>query len=201
MPLATEADRTRLLELLRIHGFRRGEFTLTSGAKSDFFIDCKPVMLSAEGHLLIAKLMTDAMMTLTNNINAVAGVELGGCALASAVSLHSQAWTYYPVGAIYVRKAPKGHGTGKQLEVGSDVATVLEHNPRDNQVIVLEDTITTGGSTLRAIEALERDRKFQVVGVVAIVDRCEGGVDTIKTSAGVPVAALYTRHDFMGDGQ
>lgn len=182
-------DRDRLLTLLREHSFRRGTFTLSSGGTSDFFIDCKPTVLTAEGHVLVGREMLAAARAITSSLRAVAGVELGGCSLASGTSIASFL-DGAPVDAVYVRKTAKGHGTKKLLE-GAD------RLPAGADVVVLEDTVTTGGSTLRAVEVL-RDHGYQVRGVVAIVDRCEGGAETIR-GAGLAFSSLFSRPDFMGD--
>lgn len=157
---------------------------LASGQTSDFFIDCKPTVLSAEGHHLVGELMLDALRQLPK-CEAVAGVALGGCPLASAVSLTSVIRNR-PLPAVYVRKETKGHGTQKRVE-GTVHAGMT--------VAILEDVITTGGSTLRAVEVL-REAGCEVVGVVTLVDRLEGGLENL-TQAGLVTVALYTRHDFV----
>lgn len=182
-------DRDRLLELLKTRSFRRGTFTLTSGATSDFFIDCKPTVLGAEGHVLIGRCMLAAARGIDAAITAVAGVELGGCPLASAVALTSFLEAA-PLDAVYVRKAAKGHGTKKQLEGA-------EHLAAGTRIVVLEDTVTTGGSTLRAVDVL-KEHGFDVRGVVAIVDRREGGAEAIR-GAGLAFTSLFARPDFMGE--
>lgn len=179
----------RLLELLRERGFRRGEFVLSSGRKSDFFIDCKPAVLLAEGHALAGRALLARIRDLTGSVSAVAGVELGGCPLASAVAFAS--WDTGPsMDAVYIRKATKQHGTKKMLE-GAD------HLDPGAKLVVVEDTVTTGGSTLRAVEAV-REAGFEVAAVIAVVDRLDGGADAIR-GASVPFSALYDRTDFMGD--
>jgi orotate phosphoribosyltransferase len=122
-------------------------------------------------------------------VDAVAGVELGGCPLASAVAMTSFG-TKQPLDAVYVRKAAKGHGTKKLLE-GADA---LEKGAR---LVILEDTVTTGGSTLRAVASI-REAGFDVSGVLAVVDRSEGGSEAIR-EAGLYFSALFVRADFMGD--
>lgn len=179
----------RLLELLRERGFRRGDFVLSSGRRSDFFIDCKPVVLSAEGHALVGQALWRRIRDFAGPVSAVAGVELGGCPLASATALAS--WSERsPIDAVYIRKTGKDHGTRKVLE-GAD------HLQANDRIVVVEDTVTTGGSTLRAVKAL-RDAGFEVAAVIAVVDRLEGGAEAIR-EAGVPFTALYDRDDFMED--
>ncbi len=178
--------RARLLALLTQRSFAERKVILASGKESDFFIDCKQTVLTAEGHTLVGELMTDALAELPRAV-AVAGVELGGCPLASAVSL-----TTFRRGdakdALYVRKAAKDHGSQRLVE-----GNTLLHP--DAPVVVLEDVVTTGGSTLRAIETLSA-AGCRVVGVIALVDRLEGGAEAIRAT-GVPLVALYTREDFL----
>ncbi|CAN5467302.1 hypothetical protein BH09MYX1_BH09MYX1_36010 [soil metagenome] len=121
-------------------------------------------------------------------VAAVAGVELGGCPLASAVALRSFQ-RGAPIDAIYVRKDAKDHGSKRDLEGNVHLAP-------NARVVLVEDVITTGGSTLKATEKL-RAAGYEVAGVVALVDRLEGGRENLE-AAGLQVRALYTRDDFMG---
>lgn len=179
----------RLLELLRDRGFRRGHFVLSSGKESDFFIDCKPAVLTAEGHTLVGRALLQRIRDVVEPVSAVAGVELGGCPLASAVACASWA-NGAPIDAVYIRKSTKEHGTRKMLEGAEGLGP-------NAQLVIVEDTVTTGGSTLRAVQAV-RDAGFEVVGVIAVVDRLEGGAAAIR-DAGVSFSTLYDRTDFMGD--
>ncbi len=179
----------RLLQLLRERGFRRGHFVLSSGKESDFFIDCKPAVLLAEGHALVGRALRERIGDVLGPVSAVAGVELGGCPLASAVACAS--WPEGPaLDAVYIRKTTKEHGTKKMLE-GAD------HLPSGAKLAIVEDTVTTGGSTLSAARAAQ-EAGFEVAGVVAVVDRLEGAAETIR-DAGFAFSALYDRTDFMGD--
>ena len=119
----------------------------------------------------------------------MAGVELGGCPLASATAMASCS-TGRALDALYVRKSAKGHGTKKLVEGG-------DHLEPGARVVVLEDTVTTGGSTLRAVEQL-REAHYDVCGVVAVVDRSEGAAEALE-DAGLVFRSLYNRGDFMGD--
>ncbi len=177
-----------LLQLLRERGFRRGHFVLSSGKESDFFIDCKPAVLLARGHVLVGGALRDRIREVAPDAVAVAGVELGGCPLASAVAFAS-ADELAPLDAVYIRKATKDHGTRKMLE-GADR---LSPGAR---LVVVEDTVTTGGSTLRAIDAVQ-EAGFVVAAVVAVVDRLEGGAAAIE-GQGVRFSSLFDRVDFMG---
>jgi orotate phosphoribosyltransferase len=178
----------RLLELLRERSFARKRVVLASGKESDFFIDCKQTVLSAEGHALVGELMLDALAKLPP-CDAVAGVELGGCPLASAVALTSfQRGT--PKDAIYVRKEAKDHGSKRQLEGDTRLSPGAK-------LVILEDVTTTGGSTLKAVEKV-RAAGYAVAGVVTLVDRLEGGREAIE-AAGLPIVAIYTRRDFIAE--
>jgi orotate phosphoribosyltransferase len=177
--------RARLLVLLTERSYAKKRVVLASGKESDFFIDCKQAVLSAEGHALAGELMLDALAKLPA-CDAVAGVALGGCPLASAVSLVSFQ-RGAPRDAVYVRKEVKDHGSKVLLEGAG-------HLRAGARVAILEDVVTTGGSTLKAVDKL-RAAQHAVVGVVALVDRLEGGRATIEAS-GLPLVAIYTRNDF-----
>jgi orotate phosphoribosyltransferase len=178
--------RARLVDLLRERSFERKKVILASGKESDFFIDCKQTILTAEGHALVGLLMFEALAKLPP-CEGVAGVELGGCPLASAVSLTSFQ-KGRPLPAFYVRKGAKDHGSKKLVEGDKSIRPGMP-------VVVLEDVVTTGGSTLQAVDKL-RDVGLQVVGVVAIVDRLEGGREAIENS-GLAFVSIATRLDFI----
>lgn len=183
-----EGTRARLLELLRDRSFARKKVTLASGRESDFFIDCKQTVLTAEGHVLAGALMLDAAL-LAGSFDAIAGVELGGCPLASAASLTS-ALRGAPKDAVYVRKDAKDHGSKRQLEGDTRLTPGAS-------IAILEDVTTTGGSTLKAVEKL-RAAGYVVSSVVTLVDRLEGGREAIE-AAGLRFSAIYTRRDFIPD--
>lgn len=180
------AKRARLIELLGRLSFERRKVVLASGRESDFFIDCKQTVLTAEGHALVGELMFQMLADLPE-CEAVGGVELGGCPLASAVSLTSFQ-KGRPLPAFYVRKAKKDHGTTKLVEGDKSLRPGI-------RVALLEDVVTTGGSSLRAVEAL-REAGAAVVGIAALVDRLEGGAEPIR-NAGLPLVTLATRTDFI----
>jgi orotate phosphoribosyltransferase len=181
--------RDRLLALLRSRAFERKRVVLASGRESDFFIDCKQAVLGAEGHALVGEVMLDALRALRGRPDcaAVAGVELGGCPLASAVALTSYV-RGKPIDAVYVRKDAKEHGSRRQLEGNTALAAGAS-------IVLLEDVVTTGGSTLKAAAKL-RDAGYGVPGVVALVDRLEGGREAIEQQ-GLQLVAIFTRDDFI----
>lgn len=182
--------RSRLLERLRGEAFRAGTFVLASGKVSDFFIDCKRVCLTAEGHALSGEVLFDSLATLEASgvagaVDCVAGVALGGCSLASAVALVSQL-RGHPLDALYVRKEAKDHGTRSLVE------GVARPGAR---VALLEDVLTTGGSSWAAVERL-REAGFTVAAVVALIDRGEGGVEALR-SRGIEAFSVFRREDFV----
>ena len=178
------SGRDELLALLRRDAYKEGRFRLASGRESDFFIDCKRVMLTAEGHRLIGSVLFDEVAAM-EDVAGVAGVALGGCPLVSAVSLTS-ALRGKPFDALYVRKEAKDHGTGRRVE-GSV--------PAGAEVVLLEDVLTTGGSSRAAVEAL-RAEGWRVSRVLALVDREEGAVAALA-ALGLPARGLFHRADFV----
>ncbi|RMH44959.1 MAG: orotate phosphoribosyltransferase [Deltaproteobacteria bacterium] len=183
--MSFERHRQRLLELLRDYAYQRRTVTLASGKTSNFYIDTKQVTLTAEGHFLIGQCMRHEIDRLAPEVVAIGGMTMGADPLASATSLTSYL-AGRPLDAFYVRKQPKGHGTGQWIEG----ATRL---PPNAPVAVLEDVVTTGGSTLAAIERV-RAAGFDVRVVIAVVDRQEGGRAAIAAQA--PFASLFSRQDF-----
>lgn len=182
----------RLVELLADLSWRKGPVTLASGQVSDFYIDCKQTALNAEGAKLIGERMFWLIEQLRQGGQPVAGVgglTLGADPIAVATALTS-AGTNRPVHAFIIRKEPKGHGTSAWLEGGNNL-------PEGSPVVIIEDVITTGGSTLKAIERT-RESGLEPVAVVTLVDRQEGGKENIEREAGIPVYALVSRADFLG---
>ncbi len=171
-----------LFELLKQHSYKEGEFTLSSGKKSEHYLNCKPVTLTGRGLTLTSLLMLEHVKT-----NVVAGLTLGADPLVSGVSLVS-ALDKRLINALIVRKEPKGHGTGAWIE------GLLP--PKDTKVTVLEDVVTSGGSAIKAVEKL-RDAGYIVERVVAIVDRNEGGEEAMK-EAGLELISIFKLAQFAG---
>jgi orotate phosphoribosyltransferase len=185
--MSIENDRDRLLALLRTLSFERRKVTLASGKESDFYVDCKRTALTAEGHVLIGRLLFDRVRRAKPLVRGVGGLTLGADPIASAVALTSFL-EGEPVDAFIVRKEPKGHGTGQWIEGRKTI-------PDGSRVAVIEDVVTTGGSALKAIERC-RAENLEVVACYALVDRLEGGREAIEAS-GVPIESLFTRRDFI----
>jgi orotate phosphoribosyltransferase len=180
-----EPQRERLLDLLRRFAYERRAVTLSSGRTSDFYIDCKRVTLAAEGHFLVGQLLRAAIDRVAPAAEAVGGLTLGADPLVSATSFASFV-AGRPLTGFLVRKEPKGHGTGQWLE-----GPALRPG---TPAVILEDVITTGASTLRAIER-SRAAELAILHVVALVDREEGGREAVAGQA--PVSTLFTRRDFV----
>ncbi len=181
-------DRQRLLHMLRELSFERRSVTLASGRPSDFYIDCRRTALTAEGHYLIGRLLLEAIRRLAPDARAIGGMTLGADPLASAVSLTSYL-AAQPLTAFIVRKEPKGHGTGKWIEGRALLV-------KDDKVAIVDDVVTSGGSTLQAITRVREDG-LEPIAAFALVDRCEGGAEAVEAQ-GVKFHALYDRSDFMG---
>lgn len=177
LPSTSAAMRETLLPLLAGKAYRHGQFTLASGRSSDHYVNCKPVSLSGIGLALLGSLLLEQVET---DASAVAGLTLGADPLVSAVALQA-ALAGRALDALIVRKEAKGHGTGAWLEGPL---------PPDASIItVLEDVVTTGGSSLMAVTQL-RQAGYRVNRVVTIVDRQEGGLEAM-TAAGLELRSLF----------
>ena len=159
----------RLLDLLAQRSAKRGTFTLASGRQSDLYIDCRPTTMHPEGLSLIGPLGLHAIGVRGWRPDAIGGLTLGADPVSYAIAYASQL-AGIPVRAFTVRKEAKAHGTGKVIEGAFESG---------DRVVVVEDVITTGGSALRAVEAV-RAAGGTVVGVLAVVDREEGGREAIE---------------------
>jgi orotate phosphoribosyltransferase len=171
-------SRTQLIELLADRSAKRGNYTLASGRKSSLYIDARLTTMSPQGLALIGPLGLEALRAEGWDVDAVGGLTLGADPIAYAISYASAA-TSNPVRAFTVRKEAKTHGTGKLIEG--------PFQPGDG-VAVIEDVITTGGSALRAVDAVVA-AGGTVRGVLALVDREEGGREAIE-ARGIEVLSL-----------
>mgnify|MGYP001255762933 CR=1 FL=1 len=170
-----------LLELLKKDAYRKGEFTLSSGKTSEHYINCKPVVLTGRG-LTLASLL----MLMNVDTTYVAGLTLGADPLVSGVALVS-ALDNRLVNALIVRKEPKGHGTEAWIEG--------KLPPEGTEITILEDVITTGGSSIKAVNHL-REFGYLVNRVVAIVDRQEGAELTME-KAGLRLDSIFLLEDLV----
>jgi orotate phosphoribosyltransferase len=180
------ADRERLVALLLERSFRVGDFVLSSGARSRFYIDCRTTTTHAEGQAVVGRLGLAAVREAGLRPDAIGGLTMGADPVAYAIA-HASWIAGDPVNAFTVRKEPKAHGTGKRVE-GCFAAGM--------RVVVVEDVITTGGSALKAIEAVEAEGG-EVIAVLSLVDREEGGREAIE-ARGYPVHAIVGVGELLG---
>jgi orotate phosphoribosyltransferase len=198
-------NRTALLDLIATLSFKLGDFTLASGKKSDYYIDCRTTTLHAEGGRLSGLVLYDLIREHVPQAEAVGGLTMGADPLVSntasasawALADHNEilelsseldleAGSEPPPTLIHgflVRKAEKTHGTGRKIE---------GFLKKDANVVIVDDVCTTGGSTITAIEAA-REAGMHVAGVFCLVDREQGGRANIETACnGVPFISVYT---------
>jgi orotate phosphoribosyltransferase len=168
--------RTRLLAELRAHALVIGEVVLTSGAKAQYLVDAKRAILLPAGFQALAELV--AAQAVEWGATAVGGMTMGADPIACAALAGGA-----PVKAFFVRKEVKQHGLARRIE-----GPLLEPGER---CMLVEDVVTTGGSTIRALDAL-REEGHQVCGVLAICDRLAGGAEAIEQAGGAPFRALTT---------
>lgn len=175
----------QLATILATRSARRGHFTLASGRQSTLYIDARLTTMSPDGLALIGPLAHHTLIRSSWNVASVGGLTLGADPISYAIS-YASAETSTPLRAFSVRKEAKRYGTGKLIE-----------GPfrKGDRVAVIEDVITTGGSALRAVEAV-RAGGGEVIGVLALVDREEGGREAIA-AAGLSVISLVTATEIL----
>ena len=182
--------RDDLLKMIKEKAYRKGEFKLSSGKTSEHYVNCKPVILNSKGLWITSHLL---LKTIEHDAKAVAGLTLGADPLVSGVAFASfQFWNntnqkFKVDGALIVRKEPKGHGTQAWIE-----GPVL---PEGSKVTVLEDVVTTGESSMFAVEKL-RDAGYIVERVVCVVNRQEGGREFLE-SKGLRLISLFKLEDLI----
>src|SRR5687768_2110489 len=177
-------DKQTLIELVRSRALRFGDFTLTSGKKATYYLDGKQVTLDSSGARLIAEGILDLLADHLPLPRAVGGMSIGADPITAAV-ITMAGVRGIPLVGFMVRKEAKGHGTNRFIE--GPVAA-------GDTVAIVEDVVTTGGSSLEAIARCE-EFGLRVARVVAIIDRCEGGSEAF-TRRGYPFSSLLTIRDF-----
>ena len=181
------ADRARLIEIIKRRSVTTGTvFKLASGRTSDFYCNLKPTMMDPEGAWLLGALVCDMLAGVEADM--VGGLEMGAVPIATAVAVASHA-KGRPLPAFFVRKQTKEHGTKSLIE-----GLVRGESLEGRRVVILEDVTTTGGSSLKAIEAV-RAEGATVVRVVTIVDRQEGAGETFA-AAGLDFRPILNLDDF-----
>jgi orotate phosphoribosyltransferase len=190
-----ETSRQELLRLLAAKSFRLGEFKLSSGGTSDYYIDCRTTTLHARGSRLTGEVFFDEIRQRGWKPQAIGGLTMGADPIVTAVSVVSG-----ELHGFLVRKAEKQHGTGQRIE---------GFREKGARVVIVDDVCTTGASTVQAIEAA-REFGFEIVGVMCLVEREEarGRAGVEKAAAGATFVAIFTARDVraqhvpqMGDTQ
>jgi len=183
-----EHDLRQLREIIRQRSLRIGDFTLTSGKKSSYYLDCRMTTLDPMGALLIGRIILQRIRTHNIEADAIGGLTIGADPIATAVAVVS-AMEGRPLPAFIVRKEAKGHGTQRSIE-GWD-------GKPGAHVIVVDDVCTTGDSILKAADRAE-EAGYHVSAAFCIVDREEGGTELIAKR--YPFYPLFTAKELMKDG-
>jgi orotate phosphoribosyltransferase len=173
----------RLIAELREHALVIGRVTLTSGAEAEYYVDAKRAILRSAGFLALGELVAERARAW--GATAVGGLTMGADPVACAALAGGA-----DVKAFFIRKESKAHGLQRRVE-----GPFLED---DDRCLVVEDVVTSGGSTLKAIEAL-REEGREICGVVSVLDRLAGGGERIEQAAGAPYVALATIDDVYPD--
>jgi orotate phosphoribosyltransferase len=177
--------RERLLRLLVERSLSLGSFTLASGATSSYYIDARRTTMSAEGQALVGRVAFETIRGAGLDVEWIGGLTMGADPISYAIA-HRSWLEGHPLNAFSVRKEVKEYGTTRQIEGGL---------PSDARVLVVEDAITSGGSALRAIDAVTAHGS-QVLGVLALVDREEGGRQVVE-NLDIPVTRLFTASELL----
>lgn len=183
-PSPSTADLSRrLIEAFETKALQRGSFVLASGKTASFYLDAKQVVLDAAGAMLVGQAVLARLQELGPLPDAVGGMSIGADPITAAVVTMAGV-AGLPLKGFMIRKEPKGHGLGRYVE--GPVAA-------GNRVVILEDVVTTGGSSLLAIDRAE-EFGLKVERVVTLVDRLAGGADAFA-ARGVPMEAMLTIRD------
>jgi orotate phosphoribosyltransferase len=181
-------DRARLMDIVRSRSYGTGvQIKLASGRMSDFYFNLKPTMLDPEGAYRIGSLIVDALKD--DAVDMIGGLEMGAVPIAAAVAAVSFA-KGRPLATFFVRKQAKEHGTQSLIE-----GLIKGDTIAGRRVAIVEDVTTTGGSALKAIEAVRAAGATPLLALT-IVDREEGAAEAFR-AAGIPFRALLRRRDFL----
>jgi orotate phosphoribosyltransferase len=186
--LATaQTMKEELFHIIKRLSFRKGDFVLASGKRSNYYVDCRLTTLDGRGAYLIGNLLYDILENL--HVDAVGGMTLGADPIISSI-IYRSAEVGRPLSGFIVRKEAKGHGAAKQIE--GHIAPWM-------RVVLVEDVVTTGGSTLRAIEAIQKAYPtVQIVQVLSIIDRNAGGKEAFSRLQ-IPFQSLFDVQSFLSE--
>jgi len=184
MTNTVEQDKSKLLGILKKEAFFRGKFILSSGKESNFYLDARLVTLSAPGAYLTGRIMLD--MVKDEPIDAIGGPTLGADPMVGAVaSLSFQSGK--PIPTFIIRKTPKAHGKGQQVE-----GPVLKEG---STVVIIDDVATTGKAFVESIEVLQK-MNVKIAKAICIIDRCEGAREALAQYS-VPMESIFTIDQFL----
>lgn len=183
-----ENERDELKEIVRQVSYEEREVTLASGRKSTFYFDGKQTTLHPRGAVLVGQAFYQELQHFAGPIDGVGGLTMGADPIATAISMTSSL-VGNPIPAFIIRKEPKGHGTGQWLEGRKNLAPGA-------RVVIVEDVLTTGGSALKAVERA-REEGLEVVGIISLVDREEGGREAVEAQ-GLALRAIFTKSEVTG---
>lgn len=187
--MSTDSRRlSRLRTLLKTIALQRGAFVLASGKTSRFYLDCRRVTLDPEGAFLIGSLLFDRLMRGRPKVVGVGGPTMGADPIVSAITVVSHL-KKKPLSGFYVRKEPKSHGTGQWVEKAGRLRVGA-------RVAIVEDVVTSGGSLVKAVERSRADG-LNVVRALSIVDREEGGSQTVE-KCGLRLESLFKVGELLG---
>lgn len=179
-----EQARSKLLDILKKEAFFKGKFTLSSGKESNFYLDARLVTLSPAGAFLTGRIILD--MIKDDHIDAIGGPTLGADPMVGAVaSLSYQAEN--PIPTFIIRKTPKAHGKGQQVE-----GPVLKEG---SSVVIIDDVATTGKAFIESIEVLQK-MNVKIVKAICVIDRCEGAKEAVA-KFNVPMESIFTIDQFL----
>ena len=180
-----QENRNHLRQLIEDICLLEGDFTLSTGARSTFYFDCKRATLNGECLMLIAEAFLEEIDRLPVQPTAIGGLTMGADFLTAAVVMRAHDTGHPTAQGSIVRKEPKQHGTRTWIE---------NELPRGTKIVVVDDVITSGGSTAKACEKL-KEAGYEIVGIIALIDREAGGMEKLA-AFDVPVRAIYRKHDF-----
>lgn len=181
------SDKDQLKAIIEELSYEQREVTLASGRTSNFYFDGKQTTLNAKGALLTGKAFLKLVNEFDGPIHGVGGLTMGADPIATATAIAADL-DGQKLHAFIIRKEPKGHGTGQWLEGRKNL-------PPGSRVVIVEDVVTTGGSSLKAVDRA-REEGLEVLGIVTLVDREEGGRDIVE-DAGVKLKTVFVKSDFQ----
>ncbi|MGE3974323.1 MAG: orotate phosphoribosyltransferase [Bdellovibrionales bacterium] len=179
--------RKELIQMIIQKSYEKRNVVLASGRISDFYIDMKNTLLDPKGIDLVSRLMLEKLAPLEGQLKGVGGPTMGADPLVTSLTMQSLQWKK-PLMGFYIRKEPKAHGTSQWIEG-------LKNFEKDSRVFILEDVVTSGGSSLKAVEKAQL-AGLKVEGIMTCIDREEGGREKIE-SAGLRFVTIATKSDIL----